>query len=75
MSMRCRCCGAVLEQIVQPGYAPAGVPDRAYVTCPTPEDDCPLGRQTLAADGYADRDLTPYKAGWLARLVGKAVAS
>lgn len=67
--MKCRCCGAELEQYTQPGYAAAGVPDRDYVTCPTSETACPLGRQTLDAALYPTKDLTPYLASFERRKV------
>lgn len=63
MSTYCRECGGELDVIRQPGYAPAGTPDRTYVTCWN-EPDCPLGGQTLDADGYAERDLTAYIRSW-----------
>lgn len=60
INMHCRECGAPLDWYVQPGFAPLGHPDRGYVTCPSPESACPLGKQTLDDELYAEKDISAY---------------
>ncbi len=57
--MKCRCCGAALSSYTQT-YEPYDIPSRVVVTCPTQPDVCPMGLQTVLAEGYAEKDITPY---------------